>query len=774
MEIGFTKMKIFIALLWLASPFFIHSQTINVPATERTDVSDADCHTEMLYLQTDKGIYETGEDLWFKAYVLNDNTLALSNESRTLFVEMLNRQDSIVWQEKYPIQAGIADGHIYIDKKLNPGDYRIHAYTKFSFLNDTLRPLYPKKIRVVKNIANKDVNSSGHQDAKVAGLTFFPEGGNLIDGVTAKVAFKALDAKGMPVAVDGVLQEDGRTVARLESLHDGMGSFMLQPRRGAVYRAVLSDSTRFDFPEVASSGLSLFLRKQTEEYVEFFISQPKGSPSQKIHLAGKMRGSLYCAAEGMLHENLKVRIPLKEFPLQGIAEFTLYNESMQPMAERLVYIHPQKRLHIELQTDKERYKTKEKGKLFIKVSDEHRNPVQAHLGLSLFDAAYRNEAVPENMLSHCFLSTEIKGNIHNPAYYFDEKNKDRLQALDLLLLTQGWRRYVWDKDSTSVSLPFLSDEIQGRQVVGKRKKQKEVGNNSQLLQVSGPNADSRFIMTVSSGRFTIPTELMEALRGGYVYVKPMLDKDEYKPEVFFDGDFVQADSLRRHCKSYQAYQDTALLHSALLPMEDFVVSQDSSILLSEVTVTGTKGRVFRDKMMGRLDSLAQMDVNAPYVCTTCKHLINYRTDYNAHHNPLGKCPAKGRVPPVRGKSYVIAKFKYIGSGGYFVVEDQQTIIYQGIFYTEEELLRMNNLFRIKGYYGKREFYQPDELDIQSPIPDARNVLLWKPDIITDEQGKAEVDFFCSDVNTGFVGVIEGTDGIGNIGSSNCEFRVVKH
>ncbi|WP_300152562.1 hypothetical protein [Bacteroides sp.] len=98
-------------------------------AVEKTDVSDADCHAEMLYLQTDKGIYETGEDLWFKAYVLNDSTLTLSNESRTLFVEMLNKQDSIVWQEKYPIQAGIADGHIYIDKKLNPGDYRIHAYT---------------------------------------------------------------------------------------------------------------------------------------------------------------------------------------------------------------------------------------------------------------------------------------------------------------------------------------------------------------------------------------------------------------------------------------------------------------------------------------------------------------------------------------------------------------------------------------------------------------------------------------------------------------------
>ncbi|WP_294628342.1 hypothetical protein [uncultured Bacteroides sp.] len=756
-------MKKLVILLCLISSLFAHSQPGGLSVNR-----------EMIYLQTDKGIYETGEDLWFKAYVLNDRTLALSGESRTLFVEMLNGRDSIVWQEKYPIQAGIADGHIYIDRQLPPGDYLLHTYTKHSFLNDTVRPFYPKTVRIVKNIANKNTNSHTASDAKVTRLTFFPEGGNLIDGVTAKVAFKASDGKGGLVAVDGVLQEDGHTVARFNTVHDGMGSFMLRPRRGAVYRAVLADSTVFDFPEVASSGLSLFLRRQTDEYVEFYISQPEGSVAQQIHLAGKMRGLLYCTAKGVLHESLKVRIPLKEFPLQGIAEFTLYNESMQPTAERLVYIRPQKRLHMELKPDKERYSTREKGKLSIKVSDENGNPVQAHLGLSLFDAAYRNEAVPENMLSYCFLSTEIKGNIHNPAYYFDEENRNRFQALDLLLLTQGWRRYVWDEDDASGPSPFLSDEVRGRQIIGKAKKRKELGNSSQLLQVSGPNAESQLVATDSSGRFAVPTELMEALRGGYIYVKPLLDKDEYKPKVLFNGDFAQADSLRRHCSSYRAYQHPALLPpDGSLPVENLVASPDSSILLSEVMVTGTKGRVFRDKMMGRLDSLMQMDMNAPYVCTTCNHLINYRADYTAHHNALGRCPAKGRKPPVIGKSYVIAKFKYSGNGGWFVVEDQQNIIYQGGFYSEEQLLRMNNLYRTKGYYGKREFYRPDASEMLSPMPDARTVLLWKPDIITNEQGEAEVDFFCSDVNTGFVGIVEGTDGAGNIGSSTCNFRIMK-
>ena len=730
---------------------------------------------ELVYLQTDKGIYETGEDLWFKTYVMDAQSLALSERSKTLFVEMLNARDSIVWQEKYPVLSGIAEGHMYIDKDLKEGDYRIHAYTRFSFLNDTLRPVYPKKIRVVKSIAYKGTDSPQEKDQPVARLSFFPEGGDLIDGIPTKVAFKAWDGKGMPAKVKGVLQENGKEIARLETVHDGMGFVFILPRKESSYKVVLSDGREFPFAEVTASGLSIHLRKQTDEYLEFHLSQSKGTATQTVKLEGRMRGKLCCMATGTLRERLKVRIPLKEFTMQGIAEFTLYNADGQPMAERLVYVHPERKLHIELNTDSARYFTRGKGKLNVKVTDEAGKPVQAHLGLSIFDGAYQNELNPENMLSYCLLSTEIKGNIHNPAYYFDGNNKDRLSALDLLLLTQGWRRYVWEKADTAMLADcFLSDEIRGRQILGKKKKRKELGNGEQLLQVSGPNAENRFVLIDSLGKFVVPTDLMLGLRGGYVYLKPMLDKDEYKPSVIVEETFGKADSLRKSCQSYFPYMNPSQVLSEL-QIDYPIISQDSSILLSEITVTGKKGRIFRDKMMGRLDSLAQMNLNSVYVCTSCGLLLNYRADYQGHH-AVGICPAKGRKQPINGKSYPIAKYQhYSPSGGAtpFIVIDEHKVVYEGPVYTEEELLRMNNLWRVKGYYGTREFYQPDELDMQSPMPDARNVLLWKPDIVTDEKGEAEVEFFCSDINTSFVGVMEGTDGLGNLGTSQCEFRVLK-
>ena len=269
---------------------------------------------------------------------------------------------------------------------------------------------------------------------------------------------------------------------------------------------------------------------------------------------------------------------------------------------------------------------------------------------------------------------------------------------------------------------------------------------------------------------------MIALRGGYVYLKPMLDKDEYKPSIVVEESFYKADSLRKSCQSFFACMNPSLVVSDLA-LDYPVISQDSSILLSEITVTGKKGRIFRDKMMGRLDSLAQMEVGGAWVCNCQKntpHLNDYEPGFT--HHPVGSPNSSysgKRMKPQKGVKYELIRYEPKGRNGSWIVTKIKYHTWQGYDYTEEELLRMNNLWRVKGYYGTREFYQPDELDMQSPLPDARNVLLWKPDIITDEKGEAEVEFFCSDINTNFMGVIEGTDGLGNLGTSQCEFRVLK-
>ena len=88
-------------------------------------------------------------------------------------------------------------------------------------------------------------------------------------------------------------------------------------------------------------------------------------------------------------------------------------------------------------------------------------------------------------------------------------------------------------------------------------------------------------------------------------------------------------------------------------------------------------------------------------------------------------------------------------------------------------MRLNNIWRTKGYYALREFYQPDEVDLESPIPDSRNTLFWSPFVVTDEKGEAIISFYCSDINTGFIGRIEGINGLNLLGSTICNLRVIK-
>lgn len=732
--------------------------------------------SEQIYLQTSKGVYETGEDLWFKGYQLDAQTMGLSDKSKTLYLQMIDFKDSVVWKEKYLIENGIVSGHVYVDEKLQEGDYFLEGYTKYSFYkNDTIGMAFSRKIKIVKNISHSGISVLS-KDSTFR-FELFPEGGNLVYGILSKLAFKATDGKGNPVSIEGMLYQDDKPLSEIKSTHDGMGAILFTPLEGKKYQIELKNGKNYALPEIHSEGMIFRLSKQGKGGLNFIVSRSGGLPDQEIYLIGQMRGMVCCMAKGILKDNLKITIPLNNFFYQGIAEFTLFNEAMQPIAERLVYVHPGKKLHIVLESDKKSYAIREKATVKVRVTDEGGMPVRANLGISIYDQAYNNWDDPVNILAHCYLLSQIRGKIYDPAYYFNEKNKDRGEVLDLLLLTQGWRRYIWDmRNPAYQGNIFLTDEIAGTQTVRSNKKNINDQKSEQLIQVSGPEGNSLFVWTDSAGRFTVDQNMMKELQGGYVYLKPMLS-EKFKPELEIDDLFSAIDAVRSKRRNYYPIIDL-LQDEKERTFTHPVVSQDSTILLDEITITGKGRKPFRDKFMGRLDSLAQKDLG-PWVCAH-GWLENYKEGYTHHHDPR-YCPSpddgEPRTVPVIGKTYSIMKAEYFpcsASGGWcFKPIDRQKVVYQGVIYSEEELLRMNNLWRTKGYYSVREFYQPDEVDMQLSIPDARNTLIWAPSVITDDRGEATVSFYCSDINTEFIGLAEGVDGSGLLGTARCQFRVIR-
>lgn len=764
----------------LLSLFFLTASGQSQPHTAQDlEVIRAALPQDQPYMLFSKETYETGEDMWFKAWLFDRSLLTLSDRSRTLFLRIYDPTDSLVWNEKYPISGGRAEGHVFIGEKWNTGEYRVEGYTQSSFYADSTEAIFPQKIRVVDRIdKQKPQDTRAEQQRDNIRLGLYPEGGYLVQGIKNYVAFKATDNQGMPVPLSGWLCENGARILNIESSHDGMGLLSFVPHERVRYTVQLTNGQEFPLPTSLRSGMVMHLEHTDRKNVVFSVRQPRGSMPRRISLFVQMRGVPCYQAGGILRDSLIISLPMSGFPGQGIAEATLFDEQRRPIAERLFYVLPDKQLTITARPSKEVYIRRDKGEVRIHVTDSEGKPVQAEICMSIFDKAYMSQAYRETMLSYNFLSTQIRGNIHHPAYYFDRKNPDRLQALDLLLLTQGWRRYTWQASRKDYhGKPFLCDNIIGMETVGSRKMKRNTTNGGeQMIQVFGPSGDSQFLWTDSVGNFSVPVSVMNTLRGGYVYIKPLLGK-EFKPHLTLSDGTVLIDSIRKSKKSYQSY-----LNNVEKEKKDaeLVTTQTGTVLLNEVLVTRKRRIPFRDKFMGRLDSLAQFKLNTAWVCPdgsqepgTVGHLNDYWEGYT--HHPTGSPNANyggKRLKPEIGKRYELIKYLPREDGEWYIA-DITSIVYQGQLYTDEELLRMNNITRCKGYYGQREFYTPDSAEMLSPLPDARNTLLWSPSVQTDKNGDATVPFRTSDINTQFVGVVEGTDGLGLLGSNTFEFYVSK-
>lgn len=737
---------------------------------------------EQVYIQLSKGSFEAGEDLWFKAFVLNALTFSLSLSSKTLYVRVVKEDDGVVvWRERYEIRGGGVNGHAYLPSSLKEGSYRLEAFNMASFFREETAFKAFRRFRVVQDY--KALQNEGlPEKASLGKVQFgaFPEGGKLISGVAGKLAFKAVDTAGLPVEVQGMLLENGKGIQEVRSVHAGMGSLLFTPISGRNYILQLkvgSQDTSITLPQADSNGISLRLSSRDTSNLEFVITRSQGSSPGKVYLRGQLRGKTCFLAAVPLEKEMKVKVPMKNFAQQGVAEFTVFNQEFIPAAERLVYVHLQRKLYVQAQLSKKNFIQREKVVLNIKTSDEKGNPVPAELSISVSDKLYQNLSDPVNILTYNFLSTQLKGRIYNPQFYFDERNKNREEALDLLLLTQGWRKYVWNEENLKAEGPkqaVIFDETFGTAIFTKRVKEIQPGPlvNFYLSDEGGRPKNSLTIAPGPGGKFAVNTGHLRMGQGANIYLKPQ-GADGLRPKITLWDPFMIIDTLTRR-KDYSSLV-SILSDKGKLGTSLYATMESRLVRLKEVQIGGKTTKGVRDKYLGRLDSLAKIDPNGAFVC---KHgLLNgYWQGYFCARG-RGQCRDTLTTSPIEGRSYAIARYELNGATNVWVLKETLNTEYHNPNHglSEEELLRRNNITRLSGYYPEKEFYQPDYDKDPNGIglPDARNLLLWAPAINTNETGEATLKFFCSDINSNFVVQIEGLTKSGLLGCAQFDFLVVK-
>ncbi|HXB42727.1 MAG TPA: hypothetical protein VNV85_01655 [Puia sp.] len=398
---------------------------------------------EKIYVHFDKNMYNSGETIWFKAYIYSG--AYPSSVSKNFYAEISDANGNVLQRKVSPLFESTAAGSFDLPKDLKGRHIHFRAYSAWMLNFDTAF-IYEKDIRLANAIT--DSPSSNLQAERH--LQFFPEGGDIISGVDNNIGFKATGPFGLPFAVKGVIKDkSGKQIQEFSSAHDGMGKLLLSPENTDSLYASWKDDAGNDhttgLPSIKNSGAVLRIIPANKKILFSIARSADENPDNyKFTIIAHMHQHLVYKAKVNLGDNFMSggSIPTDQLP-SGILQVTLFNGNDMPVAERVVFVNnhdfeftPDVLLAIK--------SVARRGNNVIEISVP--DTLRSNLSLSITDAlADGIGAGTDNIISRLLFTGDLKGYVHNPYYYFSNASDSVASYLDLVMLTHGWRRFKWDQ-----------------------------------------------------------------------------------------------------------------------------------------------------------------------------------------------------------------------------------------------------------------------------------------------------------------------------------------
>lgn len=284
-------------------------------------------------------------------------------------------------------------------------------------------------------------------------LQFMPEGGNLVAGVESKIGFKAISEDGRGITISGkIYNSKQQEVTEFKSQHAGMGSFNLLPQPGESYTAKLNLPQgvikSFTLPAVNLAGTTLKISDKGNDSVKIQMCLIQNSPvtdaGTRFYLIGQAKGIIYYSALVTFKTpTINNTIDKSVFPT-GIIHFTLLNQAGVPVNERIVFIDHHDDLQLNITENKPAFTARDSVALAIAVKNKNGKPVQGNFSIAITDdSQVKTDSLGGNILNNLLLTSDLKGTVEYPGYYFAESTPQQIADRDNLLLTQGWIGYDW-------------------------------------------------------------------------------------------------------------------------------------------------------------------------------------------------------------------------------------------------------------------------------------------------------------------------------------------
>ncbi|MEI6263698.1 MAG: hypothetical protein WCP74_01255 [Sphingobacteriia bacterium] len=396
---------------------------------------------EKAYLHTDKDWYTPNETIWFKGYVTVENQL--TELSKVIYVDLLNSKDSVVIKTMWKLNKNSFKGDISLPSTLVEGKYKLRIYSMW-MLNTP--EVIDEKIIQILSPTPAISNSKTNNNTSKFKVYLFPEGGHLISGLNNKLAIKITDKEGIPVnnAVINLENETGTILKSIQPFHQGMGSIEFVPDRTINYKLTVKiDGVKYipDFPPIEEKGITIQVNPLNNSRIFYTINRQENTEKivPEVIVIAHMNGVSFYAEKIKLEELTTGGAILKKDLPHGVLSLTVFNDNMIPLAERLVFIKKVQTINPQIVLDKTNLQAKSKNTVRLSFPIDSANVSVSVVAAEQSFSAFTNN----NIGSYFLLSSEIKGYIYEPSYYFAANDSAHNAALDLLMQTQGWRRITW-------------------------------------------------------------------------------------------------------------------------------------------------------------------------------------------------------------------------------------------------------------------------------------------------------------------------------------------
>lgn len=776
---------------------------------------------EKTYLHTDKDFYTNGETIWFKTYLIDGITHTQSNKSKVVYVELVDANNSIIAHRKIYADALGASGDIQLEENMRQGNYQLRSYTKY-MLNDKEPvffqkeiPIVVQKIRANANLENftgtspknKESHTSNNSKTKIGkpNVRFFPEGGNLVEGIATALGIEITDDKSNGISIKGVIKDnEGKTVVPFESLEFGLGKVNFKPFPNKSYYASIEINgikQKFELPEVHPQGYGLSIKNQNDHMFVQVVGNTENGVNGTILIA-HLRGKLIFKRVGKPEDEEAYAVKLfnKEL-LDGVAQFTLFAPNGEPVCERLVFVdNPSNDMEISITSNTKSYGLREKVSLDVALTDKDGVPLGGDFSMGVVTSNNRleNKSNSSDIRSWLLLDSDLGGSVSNAGYFFEDNSHERYFLLDALMLTHGWRRFVWSdilKNETNKAPRYPPEKgiiITGRTTAFNN--QFSPKKTAIFLNTFGENLFNEQQSTDDQGRFSFgPFIFTDSLKGVIHAIDSFERKAKQKNiSIFLDSlqpQIVSKENIQRKInKRTIVYNDDYLKQTYRKKVTDFKFNPSQVTQLDEVVVTENKKtrnevmteamraeltsgmfakRIYTDSILGS-DGDSAFDLLRRVAGVFVKGIYpQQEVEIRGKKTTLflldGIVTPIGRVQEMRANEVMFADilkgsaasvFGSRGLGGAIAFYTDR-----GLRFDADKRPAASGItdFKIPGFYKTREFYRPNynATKKEHEKPDYSTTLFWEPDISLDENGSSSVDFFTGDSSGSYKVKVEG-------------------